>query len=341
MPVQGGREIVERGVLDVDARARRALLARQAERRARDAGGSDAKVGVARDDRAVLPAHFRDAGPRPSALREGAHEMHADGGASGEGDARNVRMIDQRLADRATRTGDEVDGPCGQAGVAKRMGEEAAAPRRCRRRLEHDGVACDERRSGGSSRQRQREVERRDHDPRPAGLQHAAVLAHACAQRVVEHARNVAGVALHLVAVVRNEIRGFLCLAERLHAILATSSASAAPMKYTRSSISATARRSNRTRSSHGVAAHDGNARRAASTASLACTSSPAWKRPSTTRVSMGECAGELPRRAHVAAADQHRVLAAEVRSNGREGALEAVVQLLRRIEHRGIRELE
>ncbi len=73
---------------------------------------------------------------------------------------------------------------------------------------------------------------------------------------------------------------------------LPTSSASAAPSRYTRSSISATARRSRRTRSCHGVAAQAGNAACAAATAARAWTSSPAWKRPSTTRVSIGERTG-------------------------------------------------
>ena len=42
--------------------------------------------------------------------------------------------------------------------------------------------------------------------------------------------------------------------------------------------------------SGHGVAAHAGNAREAASSAADACAAVPAWKRPSVTRRSIGPC---------------------------------------------------
>ena len=64
--MQPGDEVGEHRVLDVHARARRALLPRQPERGAHHAGGGVVQVRVPRHDRGVLAAHLGDARPRPA-----------------------------------------------------------------------------------------------------------------------------------------------------------------------------------------------------------------------------------------------------------------------------------
>ena len=107
--VQRGDEIREHRVLDVDARARRALLAGKTERRAHDAGRGVREVRVARHDRRILAAHFGDARRRPGALRETPVDVHAHVEASGERRTCECRVVDQRLSDARARPGDVVE----------------------------------------------------------------------------------------------------------------------------------------------------------------------------------------------------------------------------------------
>ena len=70
--VQRGDEVGEHRVLDVHARAGRALLPRQPERGPHHAGRGIVQVRVPRHDRGVLAAHLGDARARPASVRERA-----------------------------------------------------------------------------------------------------------------------------------------------------------------------------------------------------------------------------------------------------------------------------
>ena len=156
--VQRRDKIGEHRVFDVDARACRAFLPGQPERRTRNARSRrSCRSRMPRDDRRVLAAHFQHARPRPAAVRERAIEMHADAVTPRERDAGHVRMPDQRLAERAAGPGHEIEHARRQARIAQCVRQQPPAPRRGGRGLEHDGVA---RRQRGT---------RRDRRPAPAG----------------------------------------------------------------------------------------------------------------------------------------------------------------------------
>ena len=73
-------------------------------------------------------------------------DLAAGPGRAGEVDHRDVRVGDERLAD-VDAAGHDLQQAGGQAGRGEHLGEQqAAADRRLRRRLEHDGVAERERR---------------------------------------------------------------------------------------------------------------------------------------------------------------------------------------------------
>ena len=95
---------------------------------------------------------------------------------SGEHDAVHARVVDELLAGGPAAAGDEVE----DAGRNSRRGhhlvQRVAEQRRGRRRLEHDGVAGDQRAAGRTGGEREREVERRDHRPDAVRPQHAGVL---------------------------------------------------------------------------------------------------------------------------------------------------------------------
>ena len=90
--------------------------------------------------------------------------------------------------------------------------------RRGARRLEHDGVAGDERAAGGTGREREREVERRDDGPDAVRPQHAGVSL-VGAERA--HLLFEAVVRLDLVAVVRHQVRRLFDVADAFEAVLA------------------------------------------------------------------------------------------------------------------------
>ena len=131
---------------------------------------------LARDDRRILAAHLDDERPRDLARRVVADQVHADVFRSGEHDAVDVRIVDELLAGRAAAAGDEVEDAGRNAGVDHYFEQLVSEQRRCRRRLEDDGVAGDERATRGSGGERQRKVERRDHRPHAVRPQHARVL---------------------------------------------------------------------------------------------------------------------------------------------------------------------
>ena len=69
---------------------------------------------------------------------------------------------EQRVADVAAAAGDEVDDAARDAGLFEDLDEVERRERRQRRRLEHDGVAADQRRDDLPRRDRHRKIPRRD-----------------------------------------------------------------------------------------------------------------------------------------------------------------------------------
>src|SRR6266498_5276821 len=108
--------------------------------------------------------------------------------------------------------------PGGQAGVAQALVQLRAGERALRRGLEDHRVAGHQRAAGGPRGQRHREVERADHRPDPVGPQHAAGV---LVRGELPHLVGEAVVALHLVAVVADQVGRLLHVAERLEAVLA------------------------------------------------------------------------------------------------------------------------
>ena len=127
----------------------RAPLAGRPERGPQDPVGREVEVRVLEHDDGVLAAELEAqslelaAGPlrdRPARL-----------GAARERDDADVRVVDDRVADLAARTGHEVDDARREARLVHELDEERRAVGRVARRLEHDGVAGDERRHRSSS----------------------------------------------------------------------------------------------------------------------------------------------------------------------------------------------
>ena len=121
--------------------------------------GRDLEVRVGLEDHgrvvAELEAHLLARGPRPDAP--------PDVGGAGEGDHRDVRVVDERVADGGTAPGHDVQMTRGQVAlVEQELGERDRRQRGLARGLEHHGAAG---RDGGRElvrHQVQREVERAD-----------------------------------------------------------------------------------------------------------------------------------------------------------------------------------
>ena len=202
----------------VNAAARRAFLAGEAEGRAHDAQRSLVQVRLAADDRRVLAAHFGDAGARILAGCKRAVDVHAHIVGTGEGDAVDLVVGDQFLADGAAGAGDEVEDAVRHARVADALGQQPAAERGVRCRLEDHRVAGHQRAAAGSARQREGEVEGRDHHPDAVGLEDAGVVV---LGRLLQHRPDEAVVAFHLVAVPADQVGSLLDIAQRFQAVLA------------------------------------------------------------------------------------------------------------------------
>ena len=116
---------------------------------------------------------------------------------------------------------DVVEDARRQARVADAVGEQAARPGRVGGALEDDRVAGHERGGGRARRERDREIERRDHGPDAVGPHHAPVARDEDVRRVVRQLELVALVRLEVVRVDVEEVHAFLRLAERLEPVLA------------------------------------------------------------------------------------------------------------------------
>ena len=122
------------------------------------------------------------------------------------------------LAGRAAAAGDEVEDAGRDAGFADHFARTVAEQRRRARRLEDDGVAGDERAARGSRRQREREVERRDH--RPDAVRAAARWSSVHRHRASASASEPV-VRFDLIAVVGHQIRRLFDVADAFEPVLA------------------------------------------------------------------------------------------------------------------------
>ena len=95
--------------------------------------------------------------------RRAAADSPADFGRSGEGDERDVRVLDDRVADRAPATGDHVEVAGRETAlVEQQLGERDGGQRRLRRGLQHHRAAGRDRGGDLVGDEVQREVERAD-----------------------------------------------------------------------------------------------------------------------------------------------------------------------------------
>ena len=139
------RERVVEALVHDDPARRRAALAGCAERRPDDAVDGEVEVGVVHDDDRVLAAELEV--DVLETLGGRLEHLHAGLARARERDHADVRVPDEPLADGSPTPVDDVD----DAGRNTRLDEELREPLpehgRVRRRLEHDRVPGDERRS--------------------------------------------------------------------------------------------------------------------------------------------------------------------------------------------------
>ena len=106
------------------------------------------EVGVGQHDGRVLAAHLElDAQP---ALRRLLVQPVADLAGAGERDGLSGLAFTSASPKLAAGAGDEVDHALGNAGLVQRLDDAPRAQRRGGRRLEHHGVAADQRRAPAS-----------------------------------------------------------------------------------------------------------------------------------------------------------------------------------------------
>ena len=137
---------------------------------------------------------------------------------AGEDDPVDAVVVDELLSDGRARAGDEVEHAGRQAGLDHHLGELCAEQRRIARRLEDDGVSRGERAAGGSCRERERKIERRDDGPHAIRPQHADVV-FAGPERT--HFFDESVVLLDLIAVVGHQIGAFFDVADAFEPVLA------------------------------------------------------------------------------------------------------------------------
>ena len=165
------------------------------------------EVGVGEDDVGVLAAEFeRD----PLDGRRGrGHDPGARRDAAGERDQVDVRVLGQRRAGLGPGAEHQIGDAGGQPGLLQRPHQQDRGRRRQLARLEHEGVAGQQRRGHLPGRLQQRVVPRRDQSAdadrlvdhaadriRAAGVDHPAGLGAADAGVVAEARRDVVHVVL-------------------------------------------------------------------------------------------------------------------------------------------------
>ena len=131
--------------LDQDAAGGGAALARLGEGRRRDARDGAVEVGVRQDDGGVLAAEL---GQQPDvATGEGRLQRVADVVRPREADGLQRRVLEERPADLAARSGDGVQHARRQPGVVQHPGQLEGDDRGVGGGLEDDAVPGDQRRS--------------------------------------------------------------------------------------------------------------------------------------------------------------------------------------------------
>ena len=159
---------------DIDLGRGAALLPLQAECRPRDARRRDRKVRACRDECRVLPAHLGEHGPHRLVDDADLRRMrHSDRVRSGEGEAVDARMTHERLAGLAPAV-DEVEHAIRQSAFNQRLDHQPPGQAGRVARFEHHCIAGDQRRRHHPERQRDREIERRDHSEHAIGPKHDA-----------------------------------------------------------------------------------------------------------------------------------------------------------------------
>ena len=143
-------------LLDEDARASTAVLARVVEDRVRGGRGGSVEIRVREDDVGRLAAELeRHALDRPGGA---LHDESPDLGRAGEADLRDVGMLDESLPDDRALPDEDVHDALGDPGLEAELGEPQRGERRQLCRLEHDGVPARERRPELPARDVEREV---------------------------------------------------------------------------------------------------------------------------------------------------------------------------------------
>ena len=151
--------VVDR-LLDQDARARAAVLARVVEDRVRRRGSRLLDVGVLEDHVRRLPSELeRDALDRPG---RALHDEAPDLRRPGECDLRDVGMLDQALPHDRALADEDVHDAVRNPGLEAQLAEPQRGERRQLGRLEDDRVATGERRPELPAGDVRREVPRDD-----------------------------------------------------------------------------------------------------------------------------------------------------------------------------------
>ena len=327
--------------LHIDPGEGRALLSGQAVGGAHDACDGSLQVAPCRHDAGILAAHLGDAGTRIRAARHFPINVHAHVMGTGEGDSREVGMVDQGLAHDASGPRDVVENAVREARVADTIRQQATGPGCIGRTLENDGVAGHEGRGHRSPSEGKGKIEGHDHPPYAMGLEHGTVVGTVGGQRIVGQGEIVTLVAFELSRVSGKEVRGLLRFSQRLHAVLAHLQSQGGadvvdPLLDQRCG-------SPDESDPLGVRGH-----------------APGRKRPLCSRHRTVDIRGFADRKVpedqaliygaevlggplalDVGAVDVHRVGGPQAVSRLGESSLEVAVHLFRGIEHRGIRELE
>ena len=142
------------------ARRRGAALAGRAERRPDDAVDREVDVGVVHDDDRVLAAELEV--DVLQLVGRVLRDEHAGLARAGERDHRHVGVAHERVARLLAEAVHDLHDALGQAGLVQQVDEALREQRRVLGRLQHDGVAADERGRELPRRDRDREVPRRD-----------------------------------------------------------------------------------------------------------------------------------------------------------------------------------
>ena len=141
------------------------------ERRKEDELEGEEEEGEGEEEESVLPAEL--AGHALQELAGDLADVRADIARPGKGHEVDAGVGDERVAERAARTEDQVEHAFRQAGLFHDLDQAHGQHRGEGRRLEDHGVPQDERRHDLPGRDREREVPRGDRGHDPERVPHA------------------------------------------------------------------------------------------------------------------------------------------------------------------------